>query len=70
MRRFGINILLVGFLTLGLGGAGYLLPFLMSFDEAGVQAFDTVVLSCWGIGAALILIGAGIAAIGKASSRS
>ena len=57
MTRLGVNILLVGLLIVGLGGAGYLLPFLVPFNTVfSVQAFETVVLLCWGIGAALVLV--------------
>ena len=63
MTRTGVNILLVGLLLAGLGGALYLL---VGFFE-NIQLFETAVLLCWGLGAALFLIGAGIGLIGRAA---
>jgi len=70
MRRIGINILLVGVLIVGLGGAGYLLPFVVPLDVVGVELFETVVLFCWGIGAALVLISAVVAGLRKMVPRT
>jgi hypothetical protein len=70
MTRLGVNTLLVGLLIVGLGGASYLLPFFVPMEtEFSVKVFDMVVLLCWGIGAALILVGAALATLGKATSR-
>jgi hypothetical protein len=70
MTRIGVNILLVGFLILGLGSAAYLLPFLMPFDTGGIQIFEIAVLVCWGTGAVLIVARGVMAVFGKATSRS
>jgi hypothetical protein len=66
VTRVGVNILLVGLLVVGFGGAGYLLPFLIPINA---ELFDTVVLFCWGIGAALVLAGAVVAGCGRVVSR-
>jgi hypothetical protein len=66
MTRLGTTILLVGLLIVGLGGAGYLLPFLVPLDAA---RFEAVVLALWGLGGALALAGAVLAGVGKARSR-
>jgi len=70
MKRVGINILLTGLLIAGLGGAGYVLPFVVPIDEAGVQLFETAVLISWGVGAALVVVGGVLAGVGKAVSHS
>ncbi len=70
MTRFGVTLLLVGVLIVGLGGAAYLLPFVVSFDEAGGAVFETAVLVCWGLGAALLLAGAAAVGFGKLTSRA
>jgi hypothetical protein len=62
MTRTGVNIMLVGLLIAGLGGAAYLL--VMVVPNLDFVLFETVVLFCWGIGAALILVGALVAAVG------
>jgi hypothetical protein len=66
VTRLGVDILLVGLLVVGLGGAGYLLPFLTPINP---EWFGTGVLFCWGIGAALVLVGAVVAGFGRAVSR-
>ena len=66
MTRTGVNILLIGLLLAGLGGALYLLVPFLPID---IQLFETAVLLCWGIGAALVVIGGAVAGIGKATSR-
>ena len=70
MTRIGVNILLVGLLIVGLGGAGYLLPFVLPVAVGGVELFETAVLFCWGIGAALVLVGGAVAGFGKVASRT
>jgi hypothetical protein len=67
VTRLGVNVLLVGLLVAGLGGAAYLLPFVVPIRSG---FFETAVLCCWGIGAALVLVGAVVAGIGKAASRT
>jgi hypothetical protein len=69
MTRIGVNLVLVGFLIAGLGGAAYLLPFITPLDTLSIEVFETGVLICWGLGAALIVVGAVVAAAGKVSSR-
>jgi hypothetical protein len=69
MTRSGVNILLVGLLTVGLGGIGFFLPFLVRFDLAGVQAFNTGVLICWILGAALVIVGGVVAGLGRIATR-
>lgn len=69
MTRVGVNILLVGLLIVGLGGTGFLLPFLVRFDMAGVQVFGIGVLICWVLGAALIIIGGVVAGLGRRAVR-
>ena len=66
MTRTGVNILLVGLFLAGLGGAAYLVLF---FGPVNMEFFETVVLLCWGIGAALVLSGAVVAGFGKVGSR-
>jgi hypothetical protein len=68
MTRVGVNILLVGFLVMGLGGVAYLLLFFMPSDESSIRAFDTGVLICWGLGAILLLAGGIMAAVGRFTS--
>ena len=66
MTRIGVNILLVGLFLAGLGGALYLL---VGFFE-NIQLFETAVLICWGLGAALVVVGGVLAGVGKAVSHS
>ena len=47
--------------SLRVAGALYLL---VGFFE-NIQLFETLVLLCWGIGAALVLVGAGVGLIGR-----
>ncbi len=68
MTRAGVTIVLVGVLIVGLGGAGYLLPFVGAPIDP--ELFDTVVLCCWGVGGALVLVGAVTAAVGSAVRQS
>ena len=65
MTRIGVNILLIGLFLVGLGGALYLLVFFLPM--ANIQLFETAVLFCWGIGAALFLVGTGIGLMGRAA---
>ena len=66
MTRTGVNILLIGLLLAGLGGALYLL---VGFFE-NIQLFETAVLICWGLGAALVVVGGVLAGVGRAVSHS
>ena len=70
MTRIGVNILLVGFLIVGLGGLAYLLPFFMPLDIGGIQVFETVVLVCWGLGALLVVVGGLVAGLGTLKPRT
>ena len=54
MTRIGVNIVLVGLLIAGLGGAAYMLPFFIPLDLLSIQAFEIGVLICWGIGTACV----------------
>ncbi len=69
MRRTGVNLLLVGLLIVGLGGVGFVLPFLVRFDLSGMQVFETGVLVCWILGAVLVIVGAVVAGLGKIAIR-
>ena len=65
MTRTGVNILLIGLLLAGLGGTLYLLVFFLPIEN--IQLFERAVLICWGLGAALVLVGAGVGLIGRAA---
>jgi len=69
MTRVGVNIMLMGLLVVGLGGPGYLLPFIVPFGVGGVEIFETAVLVCWGTGAALLVVGAIVSGLGKVAAR-
>ena len=68
MTRIGVQILLVGFLLVGVGGLGYVLPFVVPFTGSQIEAFETGILLSWGIGAALIVVGGVLALLGSVAA--